>query len=100
MRFGFTDNPILRREACPNRWSGCSPRRKLRAAGLPTWKLLPDGRFACLLCEAPPSSAPTDAADHYCGRCHIWHDDLAWWLAAIDEFTAGLRAGVRKDSAC
>lgn len=41
-----------------------------------TYKLSADGKsITCLRCHRE-SRNPHDVSQHYCGHCHVWHDDL------------------------
>jgi hypothetical protein len=44
--------------------------------------------ITCLRCKFT-SKNPKDVEQHYCGRCHVFHDDLwpparRWWVAHPD----------------
>jgi hypothetical protein len=51
----------------------------------PTFAISADGKsITCLRCHST-SYNPKDVAQHYCGRCKVFHDDLwpparRWWL--------------------
>lgn len=50
-----------------------------------TFTISPDGKsITCLMCKTT-SHHPEDVENHYCGRCHVFHDDIwpparRWWL--------------------
>lgn len=48
-----------------------------------TFQISEDGKtITCLGCNRT-SSHPRDVSDHYCGFCHVFHDDL-WPPARAD----------------
>lgn len=50
-----------------------------------TFRIAPDGKsITCLRCKRTSSNA-NDVAMHYCGNCHVFHDDIwpparHWWV--------------------
>jgi len=55
----------------------------------PTFELSEDGQsITCLRCKMT-SHNPNDVKNHYCGRCHVSHDDIwpparRWWVEHPD----------------
>lgn len=55
----------------------------------PTFHISMDGKsITCLRCKVT-SHNPEDVAQHYCGRCHVHHDDIwpparLWWVENPD----------------
>jgi len=40
----------------------------------------------CLLCHHR-STHPTDVQEHYCGHCHLFHDQAVWVLGMFAQST-------------
>src|SRR4030095_11186373 len=55
--------------------------RACEGGGMPqSYVLENDGTvIRCLLCHHR-STHPTDVQEHYCGRCHVFHDQAVWVL--------------------
>jgi|ERR1044071_5353021 hypothetical protein len=56
----------------------------------PTYEISPDTKsIICLRCKRA-SSNPNDIAHHYCGYCHVFHDDIwpparQWWVKSFQD---------------
>ena len=64
--------------------------KKANAAYETTFTISEDGKsITCLRCKLT-SDNPYDVEEHYCGNCHVFHDDI-WppareaWLKSLDE---------------
>lgn len=68
-----------------SRWQEVTCRDCLKGQPyIDTFTLTTDGGITCLRCKAT-SYNPNDVEQHYCGRCHVHHDDLwppsrQWWI--------------------